>query len=122
MAQILIIDDNKEFRKLLRETLGQAGHQVLEASNGQEGIDLYCKEQPDLVITDIVMPGVSGIQVVSELQKDFPGINIFAVSGGGKNDAQDYLDGIVSYGNVRYVFEKPFDMNELLEAVRDVVG
>ena len=122
MIKILIIDDNDKFREVLREALTQAGYKVLEASNGSDGIDLYRREYPDLVITDVIMPAKSGTQVIFELEKDFPDINIFAVSGGGKGSARDYLKGIASFTDVKHTFEKPFAMNELLQAVKEVVG
>jgi len=120
---ILVIDDNNEFRRLLREVLSQAGYDVLEASNGSDGIYLYRKEQPDLVITDVIMPGKSGTEVIFELQKEFPDINIFAISGGPKGDnAKGYLNGIAIFTDVKHTFEKPLVIDELLEAVKKVVG
>ena len=56
MAQILIIDDHDEFRRMLNRMLTQAGYDVVEASNGEKGIKCYRKGQIDLVITDIFMP------------------------------------------------------------------
>ena len=60
MARILIIDDEPNVRSMLRRMLHQAGHQVSEAGNGAEGIDLYERDPPDLIITDILMPEKEG--------------------------------------------------------------
>ena len=103
--------------------LSQAGYKVLEAANGSVGIDIYRKERPDLVITDVIMPVKSGMQVIFELEKNFPEVKIFAISGGsGKSEAKNYLRGITSFSNVKHAFEKPFPMNELLRTVKEVVG
>ncbi len=56
MARILIIDDEDELRSMLRQMLEQAGHEVTEAVNGAEGIQLYEQDTHDLIITDIIMP------------------------------------------------------------------
>ena len=67
MARILVIDDEKPVRNLLRNLLEGAGHQVIEACEGDEGLRFYRTGYPDLVITDMHMPGKDGFQVIKEL-------------------------------------------------------
>ena len=122
MARILIIDDNDQFREMLQEMLSQAGYEVLVASDGSAGVGIYREKRPDLIITDVIMPEKDGAEVIFELQKEFPGIKIIVMTGGGQVDAQAYLKSIVAYSNVKHAFEKPFAMDELLETVKEVVG
>jgi len=122
MVKILVIDDNDQFQKMMRECLEKAGYEVLVASDGEIGVELYREKKPDLVITDVIMPEKDGAQVIFELQKEFPGIKIIVMTGGGQGDAQAYLKSITAFSNVQHAFEKPFAMDELLVAVKESVG
>jgi len=122
MAKILVIDDNDQFQKMMRECLESEGFEVLVASDGEIGAELYREKKPDLVITDVIMPEKDGAQVIFELQKEFPGIKIIVMTGGGQVDAQVYLKSITEFSNVKYAFEKPFAMDDLLVAVKEAIG
>ena len=122
MTQILVIDDNDKFRELIRECLESEGYEVLVASDGKIGVELYHEKHPDLVITDVIMPEKDGAEVIFDLQKEFPGIKMIVMTGGGQGDAQDYLKSITAFSNVKYAFEKPFAMDELLQAVKELVN
>ena len=71
MATILIIDDEEIIRVLLRASLEEAGYEVTEASNGRQGLELYRSRPTDLVITDIVMPEMNGLDMLLELTREF---------------------------------------------------
>ena len=122
MIQILLIDDDNEFREMLREALSQAGYGVLEASDGKIGVDLYREKHPGLIITDVIMPEKDGAEVIFDLQQDFPDIKIIVMTGGGQGDAQAYLRSITTHSNVKHAFEKPFAIDKLLQAVKETVG
>lgn len=122
MAKILVIDDNSEFREMLRELLQRACYEVVDVPDGITGLDACRKERFDLVISDIIMPVKDGIDVMLELKKDHPDLKIIAISGGGKGNANDYLSVSKMLKNVKYTFRKPFDNDELLKAVKDIVG
>ena len=122
MAKILVIDDDGKFLEIMREYLENEGYEVLVASDGEIGADIYRENKPDLVITDVIMPEKDGAQVIFELQKEFPGIKIIVMTGGGQGDAQAYLKSITAFSNVKYAFEKPFAMDELLQAVKESIG
>jgi DNA-binding NtrC family response regulator len=122
MAQVLIIDDDDRFRGVMKEMLSRSGYDVLTAANGKIGIGLYREKRPDLVITDVIMPDKDGAEVIFELQKEFPDVKIIVMTGGGQGDAQTYLKSIIAYSNVKYGFEKPFAMNDLLKAVKELIG
>ena len=83
MAWILVVDDDWSYRNMLRLILEGKGHVVLEAADGSEGLDLYRQHQPDVVITDMVMPGIEGAEVIAEIRKQGGRVGIIAVSGQG---------------------------------------
>ena len=82
MARILVVDDDKVMRLLLRAMLERQGHSVVEAENGDEGLSYYRAAPTDLVITDIQMPVMDGLQMIKALRGDFPTAKIIAISGG----------------------------------------
>jgi DNA-binding response OmpR family regulator len=79
MARILLIEDNAPIRALLRENLVLEGHTVIEARDGQEGLDLFRQGGADLVITDILMPEKEGLAVLMELRNAQPPVNVIAI-------------------------------------------
>ena len=115
MATILIIDDEEPIRALLRTTLEMAGHAVIEASNGRIGLDLYRQRPADLVITDIAMPELNGLDMLLELTREFLHAKVIAISGVGGDE--NGLDAAKLLG-ARRTFHKPFSMTKLLDAVR----
>jgi CheY-like chemotaxis protein len=120
MASILLVDDDDQFRTMLSEVLTQAGYQVQEASNGQQALDLYANQPPDLVITDLVMPQKEGLEMIVELKRLYPEARVIAISGGGRNGPQDYLKMARAFG-ARRVLAKPFLHREILEAITQVL-
>ena len=111
MARILVVDDDKAVRLLLRAMLERRGHFVVEAENGDEGLRYYRAAPTDLVIVDIQMPVMDGLQMIKELRGDFPTAKIIALSGEKSRlaAAQTFSQG---------TFEKPPHMEELLDAVQ----
>ncbi|MBD3380150.1 MAG: response regulator [Candidatus Omnitrophica bacterium] len=120
MPRILIIDDNKEFRDLLRAALEREGHTVEEAADGEEGIKAYKQSIPDLVVTDMIMPVKEGLETMIELRKEYPDVKIIAVSGDGFEEPMTYLDGAELLGGALRTFVKPFNIEEFLQAVEEL--
>lgn len=116
MEKILVIDDDKVIRVILRQLFEHAGYEVCVASDGQEGIEMYTSESPDLVVTDLIMPEKEGIEVIKEMIKSDPAVKIIAISGGGVGKAQVYLGLARSFG-AAHVFEKPLNVQQMLETV-----
>ena len=114
-ATILIIDDEEPIRALLRTTLEAAGYEVVEAANGRQGLQLYRHRPTDLVITDIVMPELNGLDMLLELTREFLHAKVIAISGAGGD--QNVLDVAKLFG-ARQTFQKPFSVSQLLQAVR----
>ena len=115
MPTILIIDDEELVRVLLRSALEEAGYEVTEATNGRQGLELYRNKQTDLVITDILMPEMNGLELMLELTRSFLNVKVIAMTG--ESESTGTLDKAKLLG-ARQTFQKPFDMNELLRAVR----
>jgi two-component system response regulator (stage 0 sporulation protein F) len=116
MATILVVDDQEPIRALLRDALEGDGHEVLEAANGRLGLELHRKRSADLIITDMVMPEMNGLDMLLELTRRCPNVNVIAMSGG--RGSQGWLDAAKLLGT-RQTFQKPLDMGEVLDAVRD---
>jgi CheY-like chemotaxis protein len=115
MARILVIDDEEAIRYLLRAGLELAGHEVVEAENGYEGLQHYQAAPAAVVITDMQMPVMDGIQLLMELQRIAPLAKVIALSGGRR-----YLE-MAGALNAQRTFEKPFLLHAVLEAVQELV-
>jgi DNA-binding NtrC family response regulator len=116
MANILLVEDDDLVRDMLAQVLQRAAHQVQTASNGEEAADILKKSNPDVMITDIIMPKKSGITLISEVRNQHPNMEIIAISGGGRLDPIGYLDLSESLG-ATVSFEKPIDNSALLMAI-----
>lgn len=121
MALILIIEDDLTIREVLRQILEHVGYEVMEASDGKEGISLYRERQADLIITDIIMPKKEGLETIMDLWAEFPELKIIAISGGGRLGPETYLELAEGFGANR-LLNKPLGHEELLEAVQDLLG
>ena len=114
MARILVIDDDETIRYLLRAGLEHAGHEVVEAENGYEGLQHYQAAPTAVVITDIQMPVMDGLQLLMELQRIAPLAKVIALSGG-----RLYLERAKAL-NAQRTFEKPFLLSAVLDAVQEL--
>jgi DNA-binding response OmpR family regulator len=120
MARILLIDDDDLVRRALSQTMAREGHTVIEATNGKEGLELFRSARADLVITDIVMPGKEGTEVLIELRKKNPPVKVIAISGGGRQSPADYLK-VARHLGAAKVLAKPFSGDELLSAISELL-
>ncbi len=115
--KVLIIDDHPAIRLLFKEALEAEGYQTIEASGGQQGIDSYSRENPDIVITDIDMPEIDGHEVIREIRKADADAKIIAVTGAGLY----HLPVAHELGADR-VFEKPLRPAELIATIKELVS
>ena len=121
MARILIIDDDREIRHPLRVALENAGHEVLEAQNGTEGVRLWVDRGADLVITDVFMPEKDGLEVISELRALSPGVKIIALSAGDSTRSLHNLSDAKLFGALRTI-PKPFRHAEILATIDELLA
>jgi CheY-like chemotaxis protein len=114
MGKVLVIDDDARVRSVVRRLVEAEGHEVVEAENGKIGLERFESDPADLVITDIFMPEMDGIEVLVALRKRSPQTRLVAMSGGGLLPARDMLRTAEALGAVS-VIEKPFDIEALRE-------
>jgi CheY-like chemotaxis protein len=115
MSHILVVDDDPANRDILRARLEKAGHDVTEAANGEEGIQRSAALMPDLVILDVMMPKVDGLQVCREIKDNPKTKNIPIVMLTASGQQIDKLRGWES-GADEYM-SKPWDAAELLQVI-----
>lgn len=118
--KILVIDDDEQMRILLRQVMEWAGHEVVEAENGRQGMQMQREHKAELVITDLIMPEQEGLETITTLKKEFPGTKIIAISGGGRIGPEAYLPAAQELGADR-VFSKPFDVRQLATVVGELL-
>ncbi len=116
MARILVVDDEVEVRGMLSQVLRRAGHEVVEAADGNEGVERFREMRPDLTVTDILMPGRGGLSLIMEIRKIDPSAPVLAISGGGKSGNLNFLSTAQALGRVE-TLRKPFRRAEFLERV-----
>jgi CheY-like chemotaxis protein len=114
MADIVVIDDEPRYRRLIAQVLTGAGHEVRQAADGAEGLAMCLRQTPQLVITDIVMPGMEGIETILRLTRERPGVAVLAISGA--EPASVYLRAATALGAAASL-PKPFTVDQLLRAV-----
>jgi two-component system cell cycle response regulator DivK len=119
MSLILIVEDNDKNLKLVRDVLQVKGYDTVEAGNGEDGVELARARNPDLILMDIQLPGMSGIDALKVLRADpaTAAIPIIAVTA---SVMQQDRKQITEAGFDRYV-GKPIDLKEFLEAVRSTL-
>lgn len=116
-GSILIIDDDAAVSRTLSLILTRAGYQVSCASTGRRGLALLAGGGFDLVLTDIIMPELDGIEAIRRIRDDYPNLRVIAMSGGGQIDKADFLHMAQVLGADR-VMEKPVRSDQLLELVK----
>lgn len=121
MAYILVIDDNPEFRDILRSHLEANGHRTVLAGDGEQGLALLEREAIDMVLTDILMPQRDGLEVLREARRRWPGLPVIAISGGGWIKATELL-GMAERLGADNVLQKPVRRDDLIRAVEDALA
>ncbi len=121
MAQILLVDDEPLVRKTIRTMLKGAGHDVIEAGDGNEASKIFRERNPDLIIIDLIMRDKDGLTTIIEMLDLRPDTKIIAISGGLRADGSSFLEYAESIG-ANMVLAKPFTSSELLEAIDECLG
>lgn len=116
MAAILVIDDNPQMRLMMRRVLAAAGHAVVEAADGDQGLAQFRAQPFEIVVSDILMPNKEGIETIKELRALAPTLWIVATSGGGAHGNMMFLDFAKALG-ADMALPKPFRAEALIAAV-----
>jgi len=119
MADIILADDDPGVLDSIRSCLEVAEHRVRTATHGGEVLKLARQQIPDVVVTDIIMPGVEGIETIVTLRRNYPDLKILAISGGGQFGRIGYLDAAAELG-ANAVLSKPFGVRQLFESLAEL--
>jgi DNA-binding response OmpR family regulator len=112
MKKILLVDDEEGIQMLYREELEEEGYEVISAYTGEEGLEKFKAEEPDLVILDIQMPGMNGIETLRQMKMNNPELPVILSSA-----YNEYKQDLGAWASDEYVV-KSSNINELKEAVR----
>ena len=117
MATILVVDDSPTILQIVSAALRTKGYDVITAANGEEGLLKAVDERPDLVLLDIMMPGLNGYEVIRKLRQvsQVPVIMVTAKE-------EKYLGGLFSLERISGWVEKPFESEKLLQKVAETLG
>lgn len=113
--KILIVDDDQHIRRLYKEELEEEGYEVLIADTGIQALELFDKENPDLVTLDILMPDVDGIKLLRQMKEKKPQIPIIM------STAYDYRDDFAVWASEAYIV-KSAELTDLKEAIKKLLG
>jgi CheY-like chemotaxis protein len=116
LAKILVIDDESRVRRAMRFTLEGAGHEVIEASDGDKGLEALETEAPDLIICDLLMPEREGVSTIVEIRQRGIEAPIIAVSGGGQTGRANFLESARNLG-ADSTMDKPVGSSQLLAEI-----
>lgn len=111
-STILVIEDQASVRRLLVQILEEAGYQVYQAADGRQGLEQFQAQPVDLVLTDLEMPEMNGLDLILELTRTFLNVKVLAMSGHSAEQLQT-----ARLLGARRTFAKPLNLPELLRAV-----
>ena len=115
---ILVVDDEKDICDFLKDFLTEENYRTLTALNGKEGIEITRKEKPDLVLLDIKMPGMDGIEVLEQMKSIHPEIQVIMITGyGSLKTAREAM----KLGAYDYI-TKPFDLKFIRQIIKDALS
>ena len=126
--KLLVIDDEPSTLKMLRRLLGAYGYSVLTAGNGEQGLEIFRNERPPLVITDIRMPGMDGIEVLRHLREISPEVEMIVITGHGdmelavrslRNSASDFINKPIRREALEIALQRAEEKIELKRKIRD---
>jgi len=120
MASVIVIDDQEPIRRIVRSALERAGHEVREADDGELGLQLLERHAADVVLSDIFMPGMDGIQMLRQIRKRFPAVKVIVMSGGDSSGMLDLRRDAELLGAVKSL-AKPFTTHEIVAAVNSAL-
>lgn len=118
MSNILLVEDEDLFAEMVRKALVTDGHTVVRARNGAEALHLYDPQTVSLVLTDLLMPDVDGMELIVKLQQRDPAVRIIAMTGGGRCGADTYLPIAERLGAVK-TLAKPFSIAVLASVIKE---
>lgn len=131
MHQVLIVDDELDVRDAVKRVLERAGYTVRTVESAPAALEELRQESADVVITDIIMPKVNGVEAIHEIRASFPSVKIIAISGGGNFGITAYQPNAITTSaylaaaeraGAHLILTKPFESSDLVKAVESVLG
>ena len=121
MARILIVDDEELVRNTLRRILQREGHDVVEAENGERGLEIFRSQAIDLVLADLFMPVMDGLAMLNELRQEFPEAKLIAISGSVYEREPKFLE-IAGRMESVMTLAKPFTAGQVAAVVSETLA
>ena len=121
MKQILLVDDDDLFGDMIEEALIMFGYGVARARDGKAALKLYAPATVALVLTDMIMPDMEGVELIFALRRQHPGVKVIAISGGGSNEPDAYLKIARQVGALR-TLAKPFPLETLRTTLKECLA
>jgi CheY-like chemotaxis protein len=131
MQNVLVIDDELDVRDAIKRVLERAGYSVRTTAGADEALAELRRCHADVVITDIIMPKINGVEAIESIRREFPGVRVIAISGGGNFGITAYQPTAITTSaylaaaeraGAHRVLTKPFESKDLLQAVEQVLG
>ncbi len=119
-CQVLIVEDDREYQGFLARVLSESGYDVVTRSSGAEGLLFLEAQLPDILITDIVMPDIDGLDLIRKARERYAELKILAISGGGLIQADRYLDAARKM-KADAILKKPFIAKVLLKKLAELM-
>jgi DNA-binding response OmpR family regulator len=113
--KLLIVDDDLNIQRLYKEELEEEGYDVVIASSGKDALEMFEKENPDIVTLDILMPDIDGISLLRKMKEQRPNIPIIM------STAYDYRDDFAVWASEAYIV-KSSDLSELKKTIEKLIG
>jgi CheY-like chemotaxis protein len=131
MQNVLVVDDELDVRDAIERVLERSGYLVRKAGDAADALEELRRSSADVVITDIIMPKIDGVEAIRSIRKEFPSVRIIAISGGGNFGITAYRPTAITTSaylaaaeraGAHVVLTKPFESKDLLQAVEQVLG
>jgi CheY-like chemotaxis protein len=131
MHQVLIVDDELDVRDAIKRVLERSGYTVRTVDNATSALEELRRTAIDVVITDIIMPKINGVEAIHEIRAEFPGVKIVAISGGGNFGITAYQPNAITTSaylaaaeraGAHFILTKPFEAEDLVNAVESLLG
>jgi len=131
MQNVLVVDDEVDVRDAIKRVLDRAGYTVRATDNAGSALAELRRSAADVVITDIIMPKINGVELIDFIRKEFPAVRVIAISGGGNFGISAYQPNAITTtaylaaaerAGAHLILTKPFESRDLIQAVEQVLG
>lgn len=122
MPHVLIIDDDPDTLEVWAEVLSYAGHRVTAAASAREGLAAHRRDPADVIVADVLMPDMDGLELIGKVRELSPGTPVIAVSGGGEYVKGTLCRKLAAQVGAVYALAKPLKADALLEAIDNALN